>query len=104
MKRNISISLIFFILLISLIACGKKDIKTKDDVIKFVEEKGKDNVEFKDFKHLEHIKEDEEVFSSVKYIYRLENNAKLLLDTIGSDGKKPSAIILIDGEKEIKLK
>lgn len=102
MKRTI-ILVMLIILSFSTVACSKKQISTKDEVVKFIEEKGKENVDWKDFEHLERLKDDEEVFDSIANVYKLDDGSKLILTGNGYENK-PFHISIIDGEKEINLK
>lgn len=86
-----------------MIACSKNQISTTDDVIKFIEEKGKDNVDWKDFEHLERLKDEEQVYDSVVNVYKSDDVSKLILTGNGYENK-PLHINIIDGEKEINLK
>ncbi|MDY3986388.1 MAG: hypothetical protein SOY75_00420 [Peptoniphilaceae bacterium] len=54
MKRKI---ILFMLILLSfnIVACSKKQISTKEEIVKFIQEKGKDNVDWKDFEHLERL-------------------------------------------------
>ena len=102
MKRTI-ILIMLIILSFSIVACTKKQISTKDEVIKFIEEKGKENVDWKDFEHLERLKDDEQVFDSIANVYKLDDGSKLILTGNGYENK-PFHINIIDGEKKINLK
>ena len=102
MKRTI-ILFMLIILSFSTVACSKKQISTKDEVVKFIEEKGKENVDWKDFEHLERLKDDEEVFDSIANVYKLDDGSKLILTGNGYENK-PFHINIIDGEKKINLK
>ncbi|MDO4605431.1 MAG: hypothetical protein Q4B23_05600 [Helcococcus sp.] len=102
MKRTI-ILIMLIILSFSIVACTKKQISTKDEVIKFIEEKGKENVDWKDFEHLERLKDDEQVFDSIANVYKLDDGSKLILTGNGYENK-PLHINIIDGEKKINLK
>ncbi|WP_297377458.1 hypothetical protein [uncultured Helcococcus sp.] len=87
----------------TMIACSKKQVSTTEDVIKFIEEKGKDNVDWKDFEHLERLKEEERVYDSIANVYKLDDGAELILTGNGYENK-PLHINIIDGEKNINLK
>ncbi|EHR35000.1 hypothetical protein ACWOAQ_07870 [Helcococcus kunzii] len=102
MKKLIVLSLII-IFELSLIACSKKQITTKEDVIKFVEEKGKDNITVEDFKHLDRLTEEEKFYNSEKYIFKLDNNCKLYLSVIDDSGK-PTYMGINDGKNKTILK
>ena len=102
MKRTI---ILFMLILLSfnMVACTNKQLSTKEDVIKFIEEKGKDNVDWKDFDHLERLKDEEQVYDSVVNVYKLDDGSKLILTGNGYENK-PLHINIVDGEKEINLK
>ena len=102
MKRKL-ILLLILIFSMNLIACSKKHVSTKEDVIKLVEEEGKDNVDWKDFEHLERLKDEEKVYDAVVNVYKLDNNVKLLLTGNGYENK-PFHINIIDGNEKINLK
>ena len=102
MKKTI-ILVMLIVLSFSTVACSKKQISTKDEVVKFIEEKGKENVDWKDFEHLERLKDDEEVFDSIANVYKLDDGSKLILTGNGYENK-PLHINIIDGEKKINLK
>ncbi len=102
MKKTI-ILVMLIVLSFSTVACSKKQISTKDEVVKFIEEKGKENVDWKDFEHLERLKDDEEVFDSIANVYKLDDGSKLILTGNGYENK-PFHINIIDGEKKINLK
>lgn len=102
MKRTI-ILFMFIFLSFTMIACTKTQISTKKEVIKFVEEKGKENVDWKDFDHLERLKEEELVYDSIVNVYKLDDGTKLILTGNGYENK-PFHINIVDGEKEINLK
>ena len=101
--KKISVTLLFIILSFCMVACSNKQISTKEDVIKFIEEKGKDNVDWKDFEHLERLKEEERVYDSIANVYKLDDGAELILTGNGYENK-PLHINIIDGEKNINLK
>ena len=96
---------LFTLILLSfnMAACTNKQISTTEDVIKFIEEKGKDNVDWKDFEHLKRLKEEEIVYDSVVNVYKLNDGSKLILTGNGYENK-PFHINIVDGEKEINLK
>lgn len=102
MKKTI-ILVMLIILSFSIVACSKKQISTKDEVVKFIEEKGKDNVDWKDFEHLERLKDEEQVYNSIVNVYKLDGGSKLILTGNGYENK-PLHINIIDGEKKINLK
>lgn len=102
MKRNI-ILLLILLFSISIIACSKKQASTKEDVIKLVEKKGKENIDWKDFEHLERLIDEEKVYDAVVNVYKLDNNVKLLLIGNGYENK-PFHINIIDGNEKINLK
>ena len=100
--KKILVLLSFVLLSLTMVACSKKQISTTKDVIKFIEEKGKDNVDWKDFNHLKH----EDVgsgFIGEKY-YLSDSNYLLLIGP--SYDTKPQGIIIYDSShkliKEIK--
>lgn len=101
MKKILAL-LLFVLLSLTMVACTKKQISTTDGVIKFIEEKGKDNVDWKDFDHLKH----EDVGSGLigEQYYLSDGNFLLLSGT--SYETKPEGITLYDSEdkviKEIK--
>lgn len=101
--KKISVTLLFIILSFCMVACSNKQISTKEDVIKFIEEKGKENVDWKDFEHLERLKDDEQVFDSVANVYKLDDGSKLILTGNGYENK-PLHINIVDGENNINLK
>lgn len=86
-----------------MISCSKKQISKTDEIINFIEEKGKDNVDWKDFEHLERLKYEEQVYNSVVNVYKLDDGSKLILTGNGYENK-PFHINIIDGEKKINLK
>ena len=100
--KKILVLLLFVLLSFTMISCSKKQISTTEDVIKFIEEKGKDNVDWKDFDHLKH----EDIASGIigEQYYLSDGNFLLLSGT--SYDKKPEGITLYDSEdkviKEIK--
>ncbi|WP_311488069.1 hypothetical protein [uncultured Helcococcus sp.] len=102
MKKILAL-LLFVVLSFTMIACSKKQVSTTEDVIKFIEEKGKDNVDWKDFEHLERLKEEERVYDSIANVYKLDDGAELILTGNGYENK-PLHINIIDGEKNINLK
>lgn len=81
----------------------KKQASTKEDVIKLVEKKGKENIDWKDFEHLERLIDEEKVYDAVVNVYKLDNNVKLLLIGNGYENK-PFHINIIDGNEKINLK
>lgn len=98
--KKILVSLLFILLSFTIIACSKKQISTKEDVIKFIEEKGKDNVNWKDFEHLKH----KDVGSGlILERYDLSDSNYLLLSGTSYD-TKPEAIEIFDSNhKKIKV-
>lgn len=102
MKRKI---ILFMLILLSfnIVACSKKQISTKEEIVKFIQEKGKDNVDWKDFEHLERLKDEEQVYDSVANVYKLNNGSKLILTGNGYENK-PLHINIVDEENEINLK
>ena len=100
--KKMLLSLLFVLLSFTMIACSKKQISTTEDVIKFIEEKGKDNVDWKDFGHLKH----EDVGSGfILEKYDLSDSNYLLLIGTSYD-TKPQGITIYDSNhkviKEIK--
>lgn len=100
--KKILLPILFILLSFTIVACSKKQISTTDEIIKFIEEKGKNNVTWKDFEHLKH----EDVGSGLileKY-YLSDSNYLLLIGT--SYEKKPEGVTLYDSShkviKEIK--
>ncbi|WP_103981705.1 hypothetical protein [Helcococcus massiliensis] len=96
---------LFILILLSfnMAACTNKQISTTEDVIKFIEEKGKDNVDWKDFERFERLKDEEQIYDSVVNVYKLDDGSKLILTGNGYENK-PFHINIVDGEKEINLK
>ena len=95
--KNKIIILTLILLSLCVVACSKKQISTKEDVIKFVEEKGKENVDWKDFEHLKH----SDVASGIigeKYI--LSDGNYLLLSGISYENK-PESIRICDSNNKI---
>ena len=95
--KKILVSLLFVLLSFTMIACSKKQISTTEDGIKFIEEKGKDNVDWKDFDHLKH----EDIGSGLigEQYYLSDGNFLLLIGT--SYDTKPQGITIYDSDNKI---
>ncbi|MDO4605430.1 MAG: hypothetical protein Q4B23_05595 [Helcococcus sp.] len=95
--RKILILLLFVLLPFTMISCSNKQISTTEDIIKFIEEKGKDNVDWKDFEYLKH----EDVGSGlILEKYYLSDSNYLLLSGTSYD-KKPEGIALYNSDHEV---
>ncbi|WP_297377460.1 hypothetical protein [uncultured Helcococcus sp.] len=96
MKKTLFL-FILILLSFNMAACTNKQISTTEDVIKFIEEKGKDNVDWKDFEHLKH----EDVGSGLilEQYYLSDSNYLLLIGT--SYETKPEGITLYDSDHKI---
>lgn len=95
--KKILLPFLFVLLSFTIVAYSKKQISTTDEIIKFIEEKGKDNVDWKDFEHLKH----EDVGSGLileKY-YLSDSNYLLLIGT--SYEKKTEGITLYDSSHKV---
>lgn len=101
MKRIVIIFMLIFST-ISLISCSNKQISTKEDVIKFVLEKGEGEVDWKDFEHLEH---EDVLFGIIGERYILDDGNYLLLSGTSYE-TKPETIEIFDSnhKKIITLK
>ena len=96
MKRKL-ILLLVLTLLFSFVGCTKNKISTKEDVIKFVEEKGAKNVEWKDFEHLEH----KDVGSGlILEVYFLSDGNYMLLNGTSYEDK-PNVIGIYDSNNKL---
>lgn len=100
--KKILVALLLILLAFSMITCSKNQILTTDDLIKFIEEKGEDNLDWKD---LEHLKHEQVGFGIILEKYYLSDGNYLLLSGTPYE-TKPEEITLCDSEdkviKEIK--
>lgn len=93
------LAILLILTTINIVSCSNKQISTKEDVIKFVKEKGKDEVNWKDFEHLEH---ENVLFGVIGEQYKLNDGNYLLLSGTSYEIKPETIEIFDSNHKKIK--
>lgn len=91
MKKKISLFFIFILLFIQ-VACSYK-IQTREDLLNLIEIKGKENIKWSDFEHLERLEEEEYEGKGVfANIYKLKDN--VIIRVQADENYKPESILI----------